>query len=82
MLHSLKILSEYAIPKLRGDKPFEIRFNDRNFQVGDLIRYNCIDNKEVDLKISRNLYHIVYITNYEQKHGYIVFCDKLLNKEN
>lgn len=75
-LHNLKIKSEYAIAKLSGDKPFEIRFNDRDFKVGDLIRYTCTDNKIVDEEISKKLYCIAYITDYEQKDGYIVFCDK------
>ena len=75
-LHNLKIKAEYANAKLRGDKPFEIRLNDRDFKVGDLIHYTCTDSKIVDDKISKKLYYIAYITDYEQKDGYIVFCDK------
>lgn len=33
--HSLKILPEYFEAVLIGDKTFEIRKNDRNYQVGD-----------------------------------------------
>ena len=75
-LHNLKIKAEYANAKLRGDKPFEIRLNDRDFKIGDLIRYTCTDSKIVDEEISKKLYCIAYITDYEQKDGYIVFCDK------
>jgi hypothetical protein len=75
-LHSLKIKAEYANEKLKGNKPFEIRFNDRGFKVGDVIKYSCIDSRIVDEKIRNKLYYIAYITNYEQKEGYIVFCDK------
>lgn len=75
-LHNLKIKAEYANEKLKGNKPFEIRLNDRGFKIGDVIKYSCIDSQIVDEKIRNKLYYIAYITNYEQKEGYIVFCDK------
>lgn len=75
-LHYLKIKAEYANAKLKGDKPFEIRLNDRNFHVGDVIRYTCIDSQIVDEKIREKLYYITYITNFEQKDGYVVFGDR------
>lgn len=74
----LKILQEYADAKVKGLKPFEIRKNDRNYQVGDLIRYTVIDNegKGIDHKLSETLWEILYITDYAQKKGYIVFSDR------
>lgn len=35
--HTLKILPEYYRAIERGKKTFEIRFNDRNFQEGDML---------------------------------------------
>ncbi|EKE9396612.1 DUF3850 domain-containing protein, partial [Listeria monocytogenes] len=35
--HELKILSEYFWDIAEGRKTFEIRKNDRNFQVGDYL---------------------------------------------
>ena len=75
-LHNLKIKAEFATAKLRGNKPFEIRKNDRNFKVNDLIKYTCIDSPIVNDDIEKKLYYIAYITDYEQKDGYVVFCDK------
>lgn len=37
MTHHLKILPEYFEEVIAGKKPFEIRFNDRNFKVGDRV---------------------------------------------
>lgn len=36
-LHKLKLDSEIIDMKIRGVKNFEIRFNDRNFEVGDIL---------------------------------------------
>jgi len=53
MLHELKIKQCYLIHILEGTKTFEIRKNDRDFQIGDTIRflpladvdYNCYEVK-------------------------------------
>jgi hypothetical protein len=42
-LHELKLLEQYAQAKKDGIKPFEIRKNDRDFKVGDLVKYNIIE---------------------------------------
>ena len=79
-LHNLKIKAGYASAKLRGDKPFEIRLNDRDFKVGDIVNYTCIDSSIFNEKISKKLYYITYITNFEQKDGYVVFGDREVGK--
>ena len=45
MTHELKIQKQWADAKLAGEKPFEIRRNDRGFQKGDTVRYKVIDPK-------------------------------------
>lgn len=42
-LHELKIKYEYLKEVQAGRKTFELRKNDRDYQVGDLIKFNCID---------------------------------------
>lgn len=89
-LHELKLLDDYAIAKKQGIKPFEIRKNDRNFQVGDLVKYNIVEkyfegndiitkeceDKELCKYFDDRIFKIKYITNYEQKEGYVVFTDE------
>ena len=75
-IHNLKIRSEYALPKLNGDKMFEIRKNDRNYEVGDIVLYNVIDDAELNRQFVSKFYKITYITNYAQQDGYVVFGEK------
>lgn len=42
-LHELKIKDEYFREVLRENKTFELRKNDRDYQVGDLIHFVDID---------------------------------------
>jgi len=72
ILHELKTISPYFQDVKLGVKTFEIRKNDRFFQIGDLLRlkeYNPITNTYskdfIDVRI-------IYITRYAQKDGYVV----------
>ena len=70
MTHELKILPEYFEAVTSGRKRFEIRKNDRNFQIGDQLILKEW-NKE---GFTGRSYHseITYITDYMQKEGYVV----------
>ena len=61
------------MPKLKGDKMFEIRKNDRNYEVGDIVLYNVIDDAELNRQFVAKFYKITYITNYAQQDCYVVF---------
>lgn len=37
MIHSLKIDPEFLAPLLNGSKKFEVRYDDRDYRVGDLL---------------------------------------------
>lgn len=49
-LHELKILSQYKASIDVGQKTFELRKNDRDYQVGDLIHFTVIESKHEDYK--------------------------------
>ena len=40
MIHAVKTLSNFFQDSINGDKPFEVRFNDRDYKVGDYIAQN------------------------------------------
>ncbi|WP_337090011.1 DUF3850 domain-containing protein [Leuconostoc pseudomesenteroides] len=90
-IHELKLDTEYFDDVKSGLKTFEIRKNDRDYQVGDLISLSRFEdgkylktksglyaNKENGLKaVPLNeadtiLMVVNYITDYEQKDGYVV----------
>lgn len=45
MEHEVKILEQYANINNEGKKPWELRKNDRNYKVGDWIRFHIIDDE-------------------------------------
>lgn len=70
--YDLKILPEYFNAVLRGDKTFEIRKNDRNFQWGDTIQLSEYD-AENDSYTGRSLIcevtYILYGNKSTEKYG-------------
>jgi len=72
-IHKLKIDCNYLFAKLLGLKLFEIRKNDRDFQVGDIVAY---EHPGENLNARRVHFEILYITDFMQKPGYIVFAEK------
>lgn len=72
MEHRLKIQNQFFLPVIRGTKQFEIRKNDRDFKVGDTVVLEEIDENN---QYTGNCFAsiITYITNFQQKEGYVVF---------
>ena len=73
-LHELKIKQEYLIDVALGNKTFELRYNDRDYQVGDLIRFIDISvgytSNDVEPYIDENtLYRITYVLKDVEKYG-------------
>ena len=45
-VHDVKLLAQYVKPVASGKKPFEIRYNDRGYQVGDKLILNGWDKEK------------------------------------
>lgn len=84
-VHELKLDDEYFNDVKDGSKTFEIRKDDRDFQPGDLLalshykdgdyrkRYPLSGLQIVDIhEADTLLMKVEYITDYEQKDGYVV----------
>lgn len=69
--HELKILPEFFEDVILGFKTFEIRKNDRDYKVGDIVFLNEFDGEKMTGRWTERL--ITYVTDYEQKEGYVVF---------
>lgn len=76
--HRLKITKEFMKAKVAGDKPFEIRFNDRGYQKGDSVTY--ITDKTPACEYE-GTYLITYVTGFAQKDNFVVFGDQLVCEE-
>lgn len=83
MKHILKIKDKYFEKILSGLKPWEIRKNDRNYQVGDLIHFVDVNGNEFkDIIYSKNIYKVIYILDSFPeglKDEYIIFSLKKVN---
>lgn len=63
MVHELKIKPEYFEKVISGEKTFEIRKNDRNFAVGDVLALNEWDKEYTGRSC---LVYIDYILSAEE----------------
>ncbi|MGX6979091.1 DUF3850 domain-containing protein [Vagococcus elongatus] len=76
MIHQLKVLPDYYQAVIDRRKTFEIRKNDRDFQVGDLVILKEFDGAEFTKRNAKA--QITYICDYAQSEDYVVFSIKLI----
>lgn len=76
MTHILKLSEDYIKPVLNREKTFEVRFNDRGFQKGDLIKFTAITRDcrpYIDDELESRTYEITYVhSGLGLKEGYVV----------
>jgi len=71
--HELKILEKYAIRHEDGDKNWELRKNDRDFQSGDHIIFKVIDENGQEIRsYFREIYYVFNGGKYGLKNGYCI----------
>ena len=78
--HELKILPEYFNAVICGEKTFELRKNDRDFQRGDVVCLMEYDTLNAELTGRQQLIEITYVLygdekteKYGLKKGYCIF---------
>lgn len=77
MNHDLKLSQKYFKDVGRGIKTFEIRKNDRNYQVGDTIFFHEVEEETGEYTgWGSKKFKITYITDYAQQDGYVVMAIK------
>lgn len=78
--HELKCNTEYFARVQSGQKTFEIRKNDRDYQVGDILVLQefLSDKGEYPDWGSSLRAEIIYMTSFAQKEGYVVLGLNLL----
>jgi ASC-1-like (ASCH) protein len=73
MEHKLKTKTDYFNAHAQGLKNFEIRWDDRNYKVGDILILQDYD-EETGLSGREIRKRVTYLTTLEQVPGYIVMA--------
>lgn len=76
-IHEVKILEEFALKEHNGLKPWELRKNDRDYQVGDVINFTVIRLKnshefEEVGRYQRGIEYIYQDNKYGLEKGYCI----------
>ena len=79
--HNLKTWTEYFNKIDFGEKKFEIRYNDRGFKVGDILILQEYDKFKSVFTGEVRAFKVDYITDYNQKEGYVVMSISPIAKE-
>lgn len=80
-IHHVKIKKEYAAAIMDGRKRFEIRLNDRDYKVGDLMILRPWHPERGYLPFFPIVTMITFLTDFEQKEGYVVLGIKVFRPE-
>lgn len=78
MTHKIKIRESFADAIMRGDKTFEVRYNDRGYQTGDYVKFTVLYDSDGCENINHPLryrnFRITYVlSGWGIENGYVVF---------
>ncbi len=72
--HELKLHKQFMLDVWDGKKQFEIRKNDRDYQLGDRIRFRVVDDegKPMNSLLDNKLYEITHVlSGWGLEPGYV-----------
>lgn len=79
MTHEIRLNYQFAKPVLFGEKRFELRGNERQYQNGDYVRFK-VNNIPLDAdtdivkELEKMLFRITFVVSgWGLKNGYVVF---------
>jgi len=72
-IHLLKTDIQYYRAAERGDKPFEIRLNDRGYQKGDIVNLLPYEEGGYVEPYDGLKFEITYVIGFQQKENWVVF---------
>ncbi len=80
--HEIKLSREFQDAVLSGEKSFEVRFNDRGYQKGDLIKFNVTDRRNCVEPLDDKVFEITYVlSGWHIEQDYVVFGIKPFQEE-
>lgn len=82
LTHELKCQQPYFAALRSGKKTFEIRWNDRGFKEGDMLRLREYDALSDYYSGEECLREITYVTNWAQRDGFVVLGLRSLDQHN
>lgn len=74
-VHEIKLSKEFEEAVLSGEKCFEVRYNDRGYQKGDVIKFKVVDGLESKPSVLDYLaFEITYVlSGWHIEQDYVVF---------
>lgn len=75
-VHELKTLPSYFQEVAEGNKPFEIRYNDRGFEKGDILVLREYTERFSGRTITAK---VTYLTKFQQQPNHVVLGIKVLD---
>lgn len=79
-IHHLKIAQEYFILKMQGVKSFEIRYDDRGYEVGDILHLVEVDAtcNETGRSMKQTVSYLLDDERFLQK-GYVILAGEIFD---